>query len=75
MTSGPDGLKYKRLLIKLSGEALMGRAAYGIDMSVVRPKGDWKIRQRLVHAGRLGHEKNVDVVVHAFAHLLEDRVP
>ncbi|HSQ21492.1 MAG TPA: glycosyltransferase [Coriobacteriia bacterium] len=43
----------------------------GIDMSIVRPKGDWKLRQRLVHAGRLGHEKNVDVVVHAFAHLLE----
>ncbi|HMN36286.1 MAG TPA: UMP kinase [Hyphomicrobium sp.] len=27
-------LKYKRLLLKLSGEALMGRNAYGIDMSV-----------------------------------------
>lgn len=28
------GLKYKRLLLKLSGEALMGKGAYGIDMSV-----------------------------------------
>jgi uridylate kinase len=27
-------LKYKRLLLKLSGEALMGKQAYGIDMSV-----------------------------------------
>lgn len=27
-------LKYKRLLVKLSGEALMGRQPYGIDMSV-----------------------------------------
>ena len=27
-------LKYKRLLLKLSGEALMGKAAFGIDMSV-----------------------------------------
>ena len=34
MASGPQGLKYERLLIKLSGEALMGRGAYGIDMSV-----------------------------------------
>jgi len=34
MTSGAGGLKYKRLLIKLSGEALMGRASYGIDMDV-----------------------------------------
>ncbi len=29
------GLKYKRLLVKLSGEALMGDAGYGIDMTVV----------------------------------------
>ena len=30
-----DGsLKYKRLLLKLSGEALMGKSAYGIDMAV-----------------------------------------
>jgi uridylate kinase len=28
-------LKYKRLLVKLSGEALMGSGAYGIDMVVV----------------------------------------
>ncbi len=28
-------LKYKRLLLKLSGEALMGRQAYGIDMAMV----------------------------------------
>jgi uridylate kinase len=41
MTSGPDGLKYKRLLIKLSGEALMGNGAYGIDMAVAdRLAGD-----------------------------------
>ncbi len=30
-----EPLKYKRLLLKLSGEALMGSGAYGIDMSVV----------------------------------------
>ena len=34
MTSPGAGLKYKRLLLKLSGEALMGRQAYGIDMTV-----------------------------------------
>ncbi|MFA5899104.1 MAG: UMP kinase [Hyphomicrobium sp.] len=36
-TSGSaDGsdLRYKRLLLKLSGEALMGKSAFGIDMSV-----------------------------------------
>jgi uridylate kinase len=35
------GLKYKRLLLKLSGEALMGKGAYGIDMTVAdRLAGD-----------------------------------
>jgi len=29
------GLKYKRMLVKLSGEALMGDAGYGLDMKVV----------------------------------------
>ncbi len=29
------GLTYKRLLVKLSGEALMGDGAYGLDMKVV----------------------------------------
>src|SRR5215831_5280997 len=31
----PD-LKYKRVLLKLSGEALMGPEGYGIDLKVVR---------------------------------------
>jgi uridylate kinase len=34
MTSTPP-LKYKRLLVKLSGEALMGQQPYGVDMVVV----------------------------------------
>jgi uridylate kinase len=34
MSQSKTGLRYKRLLLKLSGEALMGQNAYGIDMSV-----------------------------------------
>ena len=34
MSQARTGLRYNRLLLKLSGEALMGRSAYGIDMSV-----------------------------------------
>ncbi len=34
MTANGGPLKYKRLLLKLSGEALMGQGAYGIDMGV-----------------------------------------
>jgi len=41
MMSRSSGLRYRRLLLKLSGEALMGRAAYGIDVPVVqRLSGD-----------------------------------
>ena len=35
MSGSASGLKYRRLLLKLSGEALMGRGQYGIDMGVV----------------------------------------
>jgi uridylate kinase len=31
----PTGFRYRRLLLKLSGEALMGKAGYGIDVDVV----------------------------------------
>ena len=34
MTAQSSNLKYKRLLLKLSGEALMGKLPYGIDMNV-----------------------------------------
>ena len=35
MTDPAPGFRYQRLLLKLSGEALMGRAGYGIDVDVV----------------------------------------
>jgi uridylate kinase len=35
MSGSPSGLHYKRLLLKLSGEALMGKTGYGIDVDVV----------------------------------------
>jgi len=44
----------------------------GIDTSIIRPKESYAPTGRLLHAGRLGHEKNVDVVLKAFARLLED---
>jgi uridylate kinase len=35
MSGTATGLRYRRLLLKLSGEALMGKAGYGIDVDVV----------------------------------------
>jgi|SRR5579872_5120482 len=32
----PEGLRYRRILLKLSGEALMGEQGFGLDSSVVR---------------------------------------
>jgi glycosyltransferase involved in cell wall biosynthesis len=43
----------------------------GIDTSLIAAKSDWSPTGRLVHAGRLGFEKNVDVVVAAFARIAE----
>jgi uridylate kinase len=43
MGGASSGLRYKRLLLKLSGEALVGKAGYGIDVDVVmRLCGDMK---------------------------------
>ena len=35
MSNSPNELKYQRVLLKLSGEALMGNEAYGIDPEVI----------------------------------------
>jgi len=46
----------------------------GLDISLVTPKLSYASTGRLLHAGRLGHEKNVDVVIRAFARVSE-RLP
>jgi len=43
----------------------------GIDRRVVAEKRSHAATGRLLHAGRLGHEKNVDQVVRAFARVAE----
>lgn len=45
----------------------------GIDLALVRRKESYRPTGRLLHAGRLGAEKNVEVVIDAFARVLEDR--
>ncbi len=49
----PD-LKYKRILLKLSGEALMGSEDYGIDPTVVR-----RLAQEIMDVARAGVEVGV----------------
>ena len=43
----------------------------GIDRRIVAPKRSYAPTGRLLHAGRLGHEKNVDRAVGAFGRVLE----
>ena len=40
MADPPHGLRYRRVLLKLSGEALMGPQSFGIDAEVVRVLSD-----------------------------------
>lgn len=39
----------------------------GIDLAEFPPKAEWSLRRRVMHCGRLGFEKNAEVVVEAFA--------
>ena len=46
-----DPLKYRRILLKLSGEALMGGEDYGIDPAVIKA-----LAKEIVEAQRAGAE-------------------
>lgn len=39
----------------------------GIDLEEFPPKADWRARKRIMYCGRMGFEKNIEVVVEAFA--------
>lgn len=43
----------------------------GIDLAELPPKTDWALRRRVMHCGRLGFEKNAEVVIEAFARFAE----
>lgn len=51
MPASPEELKYKRVLIKFSGEALMGDNVYGISLDVIR-----RIAREVDELGKLGVE-------------------
>lgn len=44
----------------------------GIDLDEFPPKDGWHLRKRIMHCGRLGFEKNAEVVLHAFSGFLHD---
>lgn len=63
-------LTLKRELIRHGVTAPVDHLSNGIDLSLVAVKQSYARTGRLVHAGRLGYEKNVDVVIKAFARAL-----
>ena len=64
--SNPDksSLTYRRVLLKISGEALMGEQNYGIDVDVARMVGE---ELKAVH--------ELGVQIAAFVDFLDQRVP
>jgi glycosyltransferase involved in cell wall biosynthesis len=44
----------------------------GIDLAEFPPKTDWSLRRRVIHCGRLGWEKNAEVILAAFARFSAD---
>ena len=57
----------KNLLKKQGVKSKVEVMSNGVDYEFFKKKTDYRITNKLVYTGRLGLEKNVDVVVHAFA--------
>ncbi|MGB4593322.1 MAG: glycosyltransferase [Coriobacteriia bacterium] len=61
----------KRALMKHGIKVPVDHLSNGIDLSLVARKESYERTGRIIHAGRLGHEKNVGVVLKAFARVAE----
>ncbi len=67
-------LTLKRELIRHGVTVPVDYVSNGIDLTLTRPKDSYAPTGRIIHAGRLGFEKNVDVVIKAFARALDHGV-
>ncbi len=56
----------KKVLKKQGVKTRVEVLSNGIDYDYFKKKTDYHIKNKLVHIGRLGYEKNVDVVIKAF---------
>ncbi|MDZ4655914.1 MAG: glycosyltransferase [Coriobacteriia bacterium] len=57
----------KRELMRHGVTVPVDHLSNGLDLGLVAPKETWAPQRRMLHAGRLGFEKNIDVVLKAFA--------
>lgn len=60
-------LAMKKILKKQGVKTRVEVMSNGIDYNFFKEKSDYRIKNKIVHIGRLGHEKNVDVVIRAFS--------
>lgn len=56
----------RKILKKQGVKARVEVQSNGVDYDYFKKKTDFKITNKLVYLGRLGHEKNVDVIIKAF---------
>jgi len=57
----------KKTLIKQGVKTRVEVMSNGIDYDLFKKKTDYRITNKMLHMGRIGHEKSVDVVIEAFA--------
>ena len=61
----------KRELMRHGVTSPVDHVSNGIDLSLITVKTSYERTGRVLHAGRLGKEKNVDVLIKAFARIAE----
>ncbi len=63
----------KRELMRHGVTSPVDHVSNGIDLSLIAVKASYESTGKILHAGRLGQEKNVDVVIKAFARVAESQ--
>ncbi|MBW2988626.1 glycosyltransferase, partial [Candidatus Woesearchaeota archaeon] len=61
----------KRILRKHGIRPKIEVVSNGVEISMIPPKREYKLKKLIVHAGRLGHEKRIDVVIKAMSHVVQ----
>ncbi len=63
----------KRELMRHGVTSPVDHVSNGIDLSLIAVKASYEVTGKILHAGRRGQEKNVDVVIKAFARVAESQ--
>lgn len=61
----------KRELVKRGMKKRVEVVSNGVDLKMFPVKRNYKVTKKILHVGRLGYEKNVDVIIKAFARIAQ----